>query len=124
MIRAGGKQLVVSELLHRSADEGEQAGGERAVFAKMLQTNAELCPGFNDALEDFKTMRHRQLWMVPLSIGPKLTRPSSTPGLWFIGDGSRAIGDLYIEGAASAGILGARSIVEALNRTGVSTVSA
>ena len=34
-------------------------------------------------------------------------------GLWFVGDGSRPIGDLYTEGAISAGILGAREMVGA-----------
>ena len=110
-----GKQLVYAQQVKGSMAEVDECGGIDAVWKNMFETHEEMYPGFNEQVEAFDTLRHRHLWGAPLSIGPKLPRASSDiANLWFVGDGSRPIRHLYTEGAASAGILGARSISAAL----------
>jgi hypothetical protein len=110
-----GKQFIFSQQVKSSMADVDEVGGIEAVFADMFNCNEELFPGFNEAVENHATNRHKHLWGTPLSIGPKLPRKTDDiDGLWFVGDGSRPIRHLYTEGAASAGILGARAMVAEL----------
>jgi phytoene dehydrogenase-like protein len=109
---APGKQLLVSERLFSSKAEVEAAGGQAGIEADIHRYNEELFPGYTDAMEETVTIRHRQLWMVPLAIGPKMPRKADgIAGLWFVSNSSTPLTEVYLEGAACAGILGAREML-------------
>jgi hypothetical protein len=106
-----GKHFLLSQRMFHG-HEAEQAGGRDAILADMQVTNEALYPGFRGAVEATGTTTHRHHWSIPLLAGPKLPRRSTTVrGLWFVGDASMPVGGLFIDGAASAGMLGAQAMV-------------
>jgi phytoene dehydrogenase-like protein len=109
-----GKQYVVALSFH-TIDQFEALGGESAAVERLTQLQEELFPGFREATEAVEYQRHRHFWMNPMTHGPKLPSRSTTiGGLWFAGDGSVPIAGIGVEAAASAGVLRARQIAEAL----------
>jgi phytoene dehydrogenase-like protein len=110
-----GKQFLLSQRLYTSDAEVAAAGSRDDIVAAIHALNEDLYPGYNDAIEDVGVLSHRHHWSAPFLAGPKLPRTvADVDGLWFVGDGSTPIDGVYFEAAASAGILGARSIVESL----------
>ena len=108
-----GKQFLACERF-LSPEEISEAGGTEAVFADMHKVNEELYPGYTDALVASQYQNKRHHWADPLHLGPKLPRTiDSVRNLWFVGDGSAPIAGIFMDTAASAGILGARGIVGA-----------
>ena len=113
-----GKQFVISQRLYPSRQDVDDEGGREGVIAKIHDTCEELYPGYHAATEQVGVMSHRHHWAFPFLAGPKLPRSiESVRDLWFVGDGSTPIAGVYFEAAASAGILGARSIAQSLART-------
>jgi phytoene dehydrogenase-like protein len=110
-----GKQFMAAQAFYTPKQYCEI--GERDGAVKRLnEIQEELFPGFAAATEIQKVQRHRHHWIGPLLHGARL--PSQDPeveGLWYTGDGSRPVGGLGVEAAASAGVLRARQIVEALS---------
>lgn len=105
-----GRQFLLSQRMFHGS-EAEEAGGREAILADMQATNELLYPGFRDAIVATATTTHRHHWSIPLLAGPKLPRRStSVHGLWFVGDASMPVGGLFVDGAASAGMLGAQAI--------------
>lgn len=105
-----GWEVVVSELV-RSTDEVDADGGPTALFTGMQTVTESLLPGFGDAIVERRTDSHPQ-FISSFLCGPKLPRVSpSTPGLWYVGEGSVPVDGVYTDGAASAGVLGAREMI-------------
>lgn len=116
-----GKQFLACERFLSPA-EIDEAGGAEAVFEDMHQVNEELYPGYTDALIASQTQNHRHHWADPLHLGPKIPRTiNSVKDLWFVGDGSAPIAGIFMDTAASAGILGARGIVGAKSEQPIAT---
>ena len=109
-------QFVVSCRTY-PVEVAEKLGGRDGIMAEVISVNNELWPGFADAVVDSAVQQHRHGWSTAMLSGPKLPRRvESVDGLWFVGDGSTPVGGLWVEAAASAGVLGARSIAEADGR--------
>jgi len=105
-----GWEMIATEVV-RPSSAVEAAGGSEVLYSGMRKVTDGLYPGFEDAMVEYATDQHPQ-FVTPLLTGPKLPRRSpSLRGLWYVGEGSVPVDGLYTEGAASAGILGARSIV-------------
>jgi hypothetical protein len=93
----------------------DSQGGIESVVTKMNEVDEHLWPGFIDAIEDYGVLQHKHHWSAPQMCGPKMPRVcESVPGLYFVGDGSIPIGGFFVESAASAGMMGAHAIKEAL----------
>ena len=108
-----GKYILECEAT-RSEKELAEIGGQDAIYAFLRELNEEFHPGYTDATVDVVTMDH-PTWMPPLTVGPKLPHASqSVTGLWYVGEGSVPFGAIYCDGAASAGILGAREMAASL----------
>lgn len=111
-----GKQFVESAFCC-PADEVDSAenGGPDKIFSRLESLTESFYPGFLEATsvsERYTPNKPSHLWFEPLCSGPKLPRTvSSVDGLWFVGEGSAPSCGIYMEGSASAGILGAREIV-------------
>ena len=96
------------------AGVADKLGGVDEVVRQAIEVNNQLWPGFADAIIESSIQQHRHHWCTAMLAGPKLPRRvESVEGLWFVNDGSTPIGGLYVEAAASAGILGARAIAGA-----------
>jgi len=107
-----GRYTLATEAL-RSQEDIAKAGGREAVFDGMLAVTEEMHPGYTDAIVDSVRMQY-PTWQTPYTCGPKMPRSvDSVPGLYFVGEGSTPTCGMYMEGAASAGILGARAIAAA-----------
>lgn len=107
-----GKQFVTCGCVLQ-AEEVEQYGGEDGAFARLIDLADDYYPGFRNAIEVVENFGHEpgHLWYGNITIGPKLPRRvSSVDGLWFVGEGSEPTCGIWMEAAASAGILGARAI--------------
>jgi phytoene dehydrogenase-like protein len=103
------QEMIGTELV-RSQGDVAAAGGVDALYDRMRDVTDSLYPGFRNAVVEYATEQHPQ-FITPALTGPKLPRKSpSIRGLWFVGEGSTPVDGMYGEGAASAGILGARSI--------------
>ncbi len=108
-----GWEIIATEVV-RSSSAVAAGGGTEALHARMREVTDCLYPGFQDAIVEYATDQHPQ-FITPLLTGPKLPRQSPClRGLWFVGEGSTPVDGVYTEGAASAGILGARSIAQQL----------
>ena len=108
-----GTQFVVS---CRTYPDGvaDKFGGKDEVLTQVIEVNNQLWPGFADAIVESSVQQHRHHWSTAMLAGPKLPRRvASVEGLWFVNDGSTPVGGLWVEAAASAGVLGARSIAGA-----------
>ena len=87
---------------------------EKEIYDEMRELCEALYPGFAEATVDSATLKHRYQWSGGTLVGPKVPRTvESVEGLWFVGDGSWPVRALWMDGAASAGILGARAMAEA-----------
>lgn len=89
-------------------------GGDDVIIKGMHDTIEELWPGFGSAISDSKTviLKPDHLWFNNVSVGPKLPRQStSVTGLYFVNECSEPTAATFMDGSASAGILGARSMV-------------
>ena len=105
-----GRQFLLSQRMFHGS-EAQDAGGGEAILADMQATNELLYPGYGRAIAATATTTHRHHWSIPLLAGPKLPRRStSVRALWFVGDASMPVGGLFVDGAASAGMLGAQAI--------------
>ena len=105
-----GKQFLAAQAFF-TPDRFEALGGLNGVVKHMLDLQEELFPGFAKAAEKTEVQQHKYKWVNPLFHGPKLpSQCASIAGLWFAGDGSKPVGGLGVDGAASAGILRARQI--------------
>jgi phytoene dehydrogenase-like protein len=116
-----GKQLVVSGTAIQ-VDELKNHGGEDAIYARLHNVTDCYYPGYKDALVATDALTHPSgnLWFGPVFTGPKLPRSvESVDGLWFVGENSTPVGGIWMEAAASAGILGARQIFAALKRASI-----
>jgi glycine/D-amino acid oxidase-like deaminating enzyme len=110
-----GTDLIGSELV-RSRALVEAEGGIEALHSGMRDITESLYPGFKDAILSSTSTEHPQ-FVTPFLTGPKLPRRSpSVPGLWFVGEGSFPVDGCFVDGAASAGVLGARSIADFLGQ--------
>jgi hypothetical protein len=106
-----GTQLLLSHKV-LTPERLAEIGGEDALFADLAEIDEELYPGFKDASGARSVQTHTHHWLSPVSIGPKLPRSiESVQGLWFVGDGSSPCAGIWMEAAASCGILGARAIL-------------
>ncbi|HEX3610926.1 MAG TPA: NAD(P)-binding protein [Sporichthyaceae bacterium] len=104
-----GQQVIGSEVI-RSRSQVEALGGEPVLHAEMQAVTENIYPGFRDSIVDFGSMQH-PLLVTTFLTGPKLPRRSdSIEGLWFVGEESTPVDGIYTEGAASAGVLGARAM--------------
>lgn len=114
-----GTQFVESAITCPAAD-GDLEGAEE-IFARLDGLTESFFPGFQAArtvAERYNPKRPSNLWFGPICAGPKLPRTvASIPGLWFVGEGSTPTCGVYMEGAASAGILGARQMRASRNGT-------
>jgi phytoene dehydrogenase-like protein len=108
-----GKQFLAAQAFY--TPEGYAEIGERdGAVQRLNEIQEKLFPGFGAATEVQRVQRHRHHWIGPLLHGPRLpSRDPEIAGLWYAGDGSRPVGGLGVEAAASAGVLRARAIVEA-----------
>ena len=107
-----GKQLLMSAAMIQM-DELEKQGDEKAIYARINDTTEVYYPGYKDAIEVAAEVQHEpgHLWFDHVFTGPKLPRSvDSVEGLWFVGQGSFPISGIWMDAAASAGILGAREI--------------
>lgn len=105
-----GKYLLVSECF-LTKEQVQEAGGPEGVYIAQADLTEELHPGYKDAVLDKIRATHPS-WALHCTAGPKLPRKSpSIDGLWFVGDGSEPVNGLAMEMAASAGVLGARSML-------------
>jgi hypothetical protein len=108
-----GTQIIASELV-RSQDEVEAMGGVAALHERMKKTCDVNYPGYLDSIVTFESLDHPQLCSAFLT-GPKLPRRSrALDSLWHVGENSQPVEGCYVEGASSAGVLGARAIAEAM----------
>jgi hypothetical protein len=117
-VRQAGTQFVVSACC-LPVDEVEDGphGSEDETFARLADMTDSFYPGFKDAvtIADRHTHKPGHLWFEPLSSGPKLPRTiDAVEGLWFVGEGSTPTCGIWMEAAASAGILGARQMAAAI----------
>jgi phytoene dehydrogenase-like protein len=104
-----GTYCLVTETV-LTPDQIAQRGGRDAVFAAMPDATEELHPGYKDAVFAEVNTRY-PTWQTPFRCGPKMPRTvEDVRGLYFVGEGSAPTCGLYMEGSASAGILGARTI--------------
>lgn len=114
-----GKQMVESGITIPAADA--EAEGRDAIFDRLDTMTESFFPGFQaakSAEKRYSPNRPGNLWFGPLCAGPKMPRTSeSIPALWFVGEGSTPTCGVYMEGAASAGILGARQMIAVRNGT-------
>ena len=105
-----GKQFVVTEAVV-GAEEMASGGGLDGVCARLADVNEAYWPGYKDAISDVVVKERHNLWFDPSFIGPKLARTiDSIQDLWFVNDVSVPVGGVCADGAASAGILGARAM--------------
>jgi hypothetical protein len=108
-----GQQLIIATSAYSPKDLAA-LGGPEAAYAKLNAVHELYFPGFSDAIVEQATQSHTHLWYDQLSAGPKVPRTiDSVRNLWFVGEGSTPIRGVGFEAAASAGILGARSIASA-----------
>jgi glycine/D-amino acid oxidase-like deaminating enzyme len=106
-------EVIGSERLC-SAAQVEQEGGSDGLFDRMRETTEALIPGLAEATVE-RVARSHPSFLTPGLVGPKLPRQSpSLGGLWYVGEGSVPVDSVYGEGAASAGVLGARAITASL----------
>jgi phytoene dehydrogenase-like protein len=110
-----GTQLVTSAVSYpaKEVDSGRY-GTEDDIFARLQKTTESFYPGYQDAIGVTDRFTHKpgHLWYEPMCVGPKLPRSvDSVEGLWFVGEGSTPTCGFFMEGSASAGILGAREML-------------
>ena len=111
-----GKQFVTVGCVLQP-EEIEKHGGEEGAYARLVDLADDYYPGFKDAAEVVQNFGHQpgHLWYGNITIGPKLPqRAPSVEGLWFVGEGSEPTCGIWMEAAASGGILGARAIKAAV----------
>jgi glycine/D-amino acid oxidase-like deaminating enzyme len=107
-----GWEAIATELIRPTAQVNAD-GGPDALFERMREVTESALPGFTEATVERATESHPS-FVSPFLCGPKLPRSSpSLAGLWFVGEGSAPVDGVYAEGAASAGVLGARAMAAA-----------
>lgn len=111
-----GKQLFMAALAVPEQDLPNHPDEEN--FFKFLTDQIDFFnPGFKDALETTDRMTHKpgHLWFDHVFVGDKVPRTTdSLDNVWFVGAGSIPISGMWMEAAASGGMLGARDIVAAM----------
>jgi hypothetical protein len=105
-----GKQLICSQQVH-APEHAAALGGPDAIYAQMHEVIEEIYPGYQESISAVATQQHRHNWMSQAAHWPRIPRTiPSVDGLWFVGDGSAPCQGLFMEAAASCGILGARQM--------------
>ena len=110
-----GKQLLGSQVVMSTKKVPDLVGGTEGVYAKMHDINEAYYPGYKEATCGVATVEHKFNWIDSCLTGPKVPRSvDSVEGLWMVGDGSVPNWGLpgTIDGAACAGMLGARAIAK------------
>jgi phytoene dehydrogenase-like protein len=119
-----GYQLVVATAT-ASPDKLAEAGGKEGLYKRLNDVHEAYFPGFKDAIVEQKRTGHHHLWYDQIASSPKLPRKAeSVENLWFVGEGSAPIAGFGFEAACSAGILGARAIVESRQLQGATSAAA
>jgi glycine/D-amino acid oxidase-like deaminating enzyme len=104
-----GWETIGTELV-RPTEQVNADGGPDALFERMREVTESALRGFTEATVERANESHPS-FISPFLCGPKLPRSSlSLAGLWYVGEGSAPVDGVYAEGAASAGVLGARAI--------------
>jgi hypothetical protein len=112
-----GEQFLLSAMC-RPVDELSTGPSKDEIVAGLHDVAEFYFPGYKDAIrvEDTTTHKSGHLWFDHLTVGPKLPRKSeSIDGLWFVNEASVPVYGTFMEAAASAGILGARSMAALRN---------
>ena len=107
-----GKQFVVAGRAIPVSELGKY-GTDDEIRAGMHAINEAIFPGYQDAIcmQDIYEHKSGHLWFENHVVGPKLPNVSdSVDGLWYANESSWPQMGLWMESAASAGILGARAM--------------
>jgi len=109
-----GKQFVAAQGFY-TPEQFSALGGTDGAVARLNAIQEELFPGYTEATVTQKIQNHKHHWLGPLLFGPRLpSRDPQIAGLWYAGDGSRPVGGLGVEAAASAGMIRGEAIADDL----------